>query len=173
MRFNNEELQLVFKSIKIMASGDVLLGLDVDRGLVDTLIERLGGELSDEARKRIELEVEDLVEEAEEFDLDYESYHEDYDFLSGPSYPYSETLKLLEKAIEEGKLAEIHYYTASTGEFRTRIVEPESIERRSGIPYLNAFCYLRMADRVFRLSRIKEIKLVEEKDEDNIGPNWI
>ncbi|MFP3951672.1 MAG: WYL domain-containing protein [Candidatus Bathyarchaeia archaeon] len=151
----------------------MLLGLDVDRGLVDTLIERVGGELSDEDLKRIEYEVDALVEEAEEFDLDYEPYHDDYDFLSAPSYPYSETLKLLEEAIEEGKLAEIQYYTASTGEFRIRTVEPKSIERRSGIPYLNAFCYLRMDDRVFRLSRIKEIKLVEEEDEDNIGPNWI
>lgn len=162
MKFNRRELQLLFKSIKIVESGETLLGLDVDRNAVNAIIEKIGREIDEIPKKEIEREIQELVEEAKEFELDFGRPRENFDALFGPSYPYSDTLKLLEKTIDEGKAVEIEYYTASRGEFTKRKIRPKSIERRDGTPYLNAYCYLRSDDRIFKLNRIRNIKLVEE-----------
>lgn len=161
MKFNKRELVQIFKAVKILQSGEVLLGLDIDEKTINSILEKLSIKLDEKSRDEIKEEVEGLVSEGKSFSMHQTSNRESFDFDRefGPNYPYSNTLKLLEEALEKGRDVHIEYYSASRGEFTKRRVRPESIERRSGVPYLNAYCYLRNADRVFKLGRIKTIKM--------------
>ncbi len=168
-KFTKDELEFLLKSMKIMEQGEVLLGIDIDKELITTLIKKLSKDISSREQEKIDIFVALLIKEAEDYRNAWESgddsYSEDssgdFDEEFGPTYPYSETLKILKTAIEEGKCAEINYYSASQGQFTKRKVRPESISRTDGTPYLNAYCFLRNDGRVFKLCRIKEIKIVD------------
>ena len=167
MKFNKKELLALFKAVKIIRSGEELLGIDVDKAVVDTLAEKFLKEIDAKSAQKIDKEIASLIKGAREAnqssdytesdDFDGDSFDRDF----GPSYPYSDTLKILNQAIENDQLVEINYYSANQGSFTKRKVKPENIERKGGTPYLNAFCYLRKDDRVFKLSRIKDIKVVK------------
>lgn len=165
LKFNKDELALMLKSLKIIENGEALLGIDIDRKLVSSLAEKLSKQASSGELKKIDDFIRSLIKEAEEYRNTRESvdsdYSGDFDEMFGPSYPYSGTLKILEKAIDEGKCVEINYYSASQGKFTKRKVQPKSIERKSGKPYINAYCFLRNEDRVFKVGRIKEITMVD------------
>jgi predicted DNA-binding transcriptional regulator YafY len=163
VEFDKRELTQIYKAVKILQSGEVLLGLDIDEETIDSILEKLSKRLDEESRDRINEQIERLVSEAMDFSMRQTSSEERFDFDRefGPNYPYSNTLKLLEEALEEGKDVQMEYYSASRREFTKRKVRPESIERRRGVPYLNAYCYLRNDDRVFKLGRIKTIRMVD------------
>ncbi len=167
MKFNKKELLALFRAIKIMQSGEELLGIDIDKQIIHTLAERLQKEINNKSAKKIDKEINSLIKEAGEFSKLPDSgggdneYGNNFDREFGPNYPYSGTLEILNQAIENDQKVEINYYSANQGKFTKRKVKPENIERRSGTPYLNAYCYLRNDDRVFKLSRIKDIKIVK------------
>ena len=167
MKFNKKELLALFRAIKIMQSGEELLGIDVDKKIVDALAERFQKEINTKFGKKIDREIASLIKEAREFSKlpDYRGgdgeYGDHFDRDFGPNYPYSSTLEILNQAIENDQKVEINYFSANQGKFTKRKVKPENIERRSGTPYLNAYCYLRNDERVFKLSRIKDIKMVK------------
>ena len=169
LKFNKKELLALLKAIKILQSGEELLGVNVDKEIVVGLIEKFLKEIDAKSAKKIDKEIVSLIKEARESSQlpDYGGSDEkDGDYFDrnfGPNYAYSCTLKILNQAIEDGKTVEINYFSANRGKFTKRKVKPENIERRSGTPYLNAFCYLRNDDRVFKLSRIKDIKLIKCK----------
>lgn len=156
---------MLFKAVKIMQSGEELLGIDIDKQIVDTLAEKFLKEINTKSAKKIYKEIASLIngaKEANQFsDCTESDESKDYDGDFGPSYAYSDTLKILNQAIKNDQAVEIDYYSANQGNFTKRKVKPENIERRNGTPYLNAFCYLRNDDRVFKLSRIKDIKVVK------------
>lgn len=145
-----------------MQSGEELLGIDIDKAIVDSLGEKFLKEINTKSAKKIDREIVSLIKEAREANQFSDcTESDDFDSVFGPNYAYSDTLKILNQAIENNQAVEIYYYTASRGSFTKRKVKPEDIERRNGTPYLNAFCYLRNDDRVFKLSRIKDIKVVK------------
>lgn len=164
-KFNKDEFLLILKSLKIIENGEVLLGIDVDSELVSSLLKKLSKDISAHDLEKLDGFIRSLIKEAEEYRNTHESrdaeYAGDFDELFGPSYPYRETLKILEKAMSEGKCVEINYYSASQGKFTKRNVQPKSIERKGRKPYLNAYCFLRNEDRVFKVGRIKEIAIVD------------
>lgn len=166
LKFNDKELLALFKAVKIIQSGEELLGIDIDKAVVDTLAKKFLKVIDVKSAKKIDKEIASLINRAREAnqfsDCTESDESEDYDGDFGPSYAYSDTLKILDQAIENGQVVEINYYSANQGNFTKRKVKPENIERKNGAPYLNAFCYLRNDDRVFKLSRIKDIKIVKE-----------
>lgn len=86
------------------------------------------------------------------------SYYDDF-WFERPRHPertYSttDTVPLIEQAIEEGFDLEMEYYARSRGEFTTRRITPESFEG----DMLYAYCHLRKEDRVFKVSRVKRIQ---------------
>lgn len=169
MKFNKKELLAAFKAVKILQSGEELLGIDIDKAVVNTLAEKFQKEIDIKSAKKIGKEVASLIKEAREVievnednQLSECTEREEFDMDFGPNYAYSDTLKILNQAIENNHVVEINYYSANQGKFTKRKVKPEDIERKRGIPYLNAFCYLRNDDRVFKLSRIKDITLVRK-----------
>lgn len=65
------------------------------------------------------------------------------------------------KAIYEKKKLEIKYQ-AYNGEITTRIISPKKTVEKEGITYIEAFCYLRNEERTFRISRIKNAKIIKD-----------
>ena len=76
----------------------------------------------------------------------------------------ADSLAAIECALAEGQALALDYYTAGRDEVTHRVVEPYRIERRStrhgDEVYLVAFCHRAQAERVFRVDRIRALKLV-------------
>ena len=66
--------------------------------------------------------------------------------------------KNIGNAIANGTIVEIEYAAGNTGRFSTRVIEPKSITVSENIRYVAAYCHAALAERTFRLDRIKEVK---------------
>lgn len=72
--------------------------------------------------------------------------------------------KKIRQALDGGKNLKIEYYTESRDDFTDRVVEPVALRNAYGYWYLTAWCYLRNEQRVFKLNRIKSMKIVPRKE---------
>jgi len=162
MKFTKEELMNLYRAVKILENGEGLLGIDINKDIVNGLVLKLKEKLPEKAGSDINQEIESLIHQAK-MALEDQDFHRDYDFdwEYGPSYPTKETMEVLNRAIVEERCVEIDYYSLNQGKFTKRKIKPHDIERKGGRAYLNAFCHLRNDDRVFRVDRIKRI---EESD---------
>ncbi len=77
------------------------------------------------------------------------------------SYSDRETFALIKRAILERRLVSFDYF-ATSGEKTSRTAEPMMLWFKHRSWYLRAFCHIRNAERLFRLSRIKRLKLLPE-----------
>jgi len=75
--------------------------------------------------------------------------------------PVEESLAVIQAALAEGRALEMDYYTAGRDVLTHRVVEPYRLEQRGEVPYLVGFCRLAQAERVFRVDRIRRIKIAE------------
>lgn len=66
-------------------------------------------------------------------------------------------LELLQWAIEAGHDLEVDYYSRGRGELTHRRIRPLRLEAET---YLHAYCHLRHDERVFRLTRMAEVRPV-------------
>lgn len=94
---------------------------------------------------------------------------------SGPAFAkYAEVLetggeaepnvsRTVRSAVEAGARLAIRYIARSTGETTERVVRPFNIHFYDGREYLEAFCELRGADRVFAVGNIEAILRVEDE----------
>ena len=73
-----------------------------------------------------------------------------------------ETLVPLRSAIGRGEQIDIEYYTYGRDELTQRIVEPSRIFSDNGNWYLGAWCHRAAAQRVFRVDRIRSVRLTGE-----------
>jgi hypothetical protein len=78
--------------------------------------------------------------------------------------PKMPVIDLLRRAIAEEFDVDMQYYTQSRGELTKRRVSPLHIEAET---YLHAYCHARRAERVFRMSRIAELRPVDGRA---VGP---
>ncbi len=69
--------------------------------------------------------------------------------------PEQSKLELIQRAIAENFDLEMTYYTGGRAEMTHRRITPHSLEAET---YLHAYCHKRKDDRVFRLSRIGEVR---------------
>lgn len=67
-------------------------------------------------------------------------------------------------AVREGVRLGIRYTARSTGERTDRVVRPFNIHFYDGREYLEAYCELRQADRVFVLGNIEAILPLSEEE---------
>ena len=136
-------------------------GTLVGKRVLDRVIKKLSEDFSEDALEALEEESEAIRSWLESGDVDTdESYYDDF-WPKRPQHPehtYSttETVPLIEQAIEEGFDLEMEYYARSRGEFTTRRITPESFDGEM----VYAYCHLRKEDRVFKVGRIKRIKKV-------------
>ena len=89
----------------------------------------------------------------------------------GTTDMYGETLKILQKAIEETLAVSISYLDRD-GVKTERKIEPHALVLKQGLWYIYAYCNLRNSFRLFKVGRIEKIKLLteifERKDTDDI-----
>lgn len=85
------------------------------------------------------------------------------DFSSWGSGEYEKNkYALLKSAILNSKMIQFDYYNAN-GEKSTREVEPMQFLFKNRAWYINGFCLARRANRIFKISRIKNLKITEIK----------
>ncbi|MGH3088618.1 MAG: helix-turn-helix transcriptional regulator [Rubrobacteraceae bacterium] len=75
-------------------------------------------------------------------------------------------VEALERGRREKRLVEIRY--PSSGELRTRSIEPALMSNIEGVWYLNAYCRYAEGGRLFRLDRILAATLLEERFEERL-----
>ena len=75
---------------------------------------------------------------------------------------YGETIKIIQKAIEENEAILISYRDRD-GEPSSRTIEPHTLILKQGLWYVYAYCRLRNSFRLFKVGRIDKIMLLDEK----------
>jgi predicted DNA-binding transcriptional regulator YafY len=75
---------------------------------------------------------------------------------------YSTIFQDINKAIMEKKQIKITYYSISNDEITKRNLDPIHLMFRGGFWYLIAFCHLRNEIKMFRIDRIKDLKLTDK-----------
>ena len=134
-------------------------GTLVGERVLDRVIERLSKDFSEDTQGTLEEEGEAIMSWLESGEVETDASHYDDFGFERPrhaehTYSTTETVPLIEQAIEEGFDLEMEYYARSRGEFTTRRITPESFDGDMVV----AYCHLRKEDRVFKVSRIKRIK---------------
>lgn len=81
------------------------------------------------------------------------------------SAPGDEHLGALRAAVEEGRVVRLVYRSGTTGETTTREVEPRALVGADGVWYLQGECRLAEGARDFRLDRIRELTVLDERVE--------
>ncbi|CCU78363.1 similar to transcriptional regulator [Halanaerobium saccharolyticum subsp. saccharolyticum DSM 6643] len=93
------------------------------------------------------------------------SYIKNYEIISEPFVDLEEhqqKFNLLKEAINNENKILISYYSMSSDQTTERKLDPYNLFFNNGAPYLYAFCHLREEKRIFRIDRIKDIKITEE-----------
>jgi len=72
-------------------------------------------------------------------------------------------LETLRKARQQNVQTEIEYYSGSSGQSSTRIIEPYGFVMFNGSWYAVAFCHKSREQRTFKISRIKQARLLKQK----------
>lgn len=85
--------------------------------------------------------------------------------LRGETRELASRLGELRRAVEERRVVEMEYWTASRDEVRTRVVEPYHLRYHDGAWYLVGFCQWRQAVRTFAVDRIRRLRVLEERYE--------
>lgn len=78
----------------------------------------------------------------------------------------SNNLSTLQSAITNMTLLFIRYQSVATGEFSERTIEPTALYHSSDNWILIAWCQLRQAYREFRLDKIEQLSLLDQRFED-------
>lgn len=76
----------------------------------------------------------------------------------------------LRRAVTNGTVVEIVYTTLSRGDTSTREIEPWTVFTSLGNWYVSAFCRRSNAERVFRLDRIQNVRVTEERFQPPASP---
>ena len=69
---------------------------------------------------------------------------------------------LLRQAIASNRQARLDYYVPTRDETTQRTVDPLALLTADGHDYLDAWCHLAEARRLFRLDRMHAVELVDE-----------
>ncbi len=87
---------------------------------------------------------------------------------SAESYQHA---ALLEQALSTDRQARIDYYVPSRDETTQRVVDPLELLSAEGHDYLDAWCHLAGARRLFRLDRMQAVEVVDEpRQEHDLSP---
>jgi len=93
------------------------------------------------------------------------SYIKNYEIISEPFVDLEEhqqKFNLLKEAINNENKILVNYYSMSSDQTTERKLDPYNLFFNNGAPYLYAFCHLREEKRIFRIDRIKDIKITAQ-----------
>lgn len=123
---------------------------------IEELIENLDEALPEDFKNIADEIVQDIL---------YSNLVENADAESGynlPMYNTDETMPTLERAITDHQSVDIEYYSMSREEVNQRKLNPFGIRKIGTFFWLAAYCHWRKEVRLFRVDRIKCIKLTTE-----------
>ncbi|QTL99151.1 WYL domain-containing protein [Iocasia frigidifontis] len=75
--------------------------------------------------------------------------------------PFKDIIEMIEKAMKKSITIELDYYSLSSDQLNSRQIDPYNIAYKNGAGYLIGYCHLRSAVRMFRVDRIRGIKLTD------------
>ncbi len=75
---------------------------------------------------------------------------------------HGSTVELLQRAVLQSRQVEVEYYSISSDSVCSRQLDPHSLFFRWRAWYLAAYCHLRGEIRLFRVDRIRSIRLLSE-----------
>ena len=73
------------------------------------------------------------------------------------------TLADLQRAINERRAVQITYHSLQRDETTTRVIEPADLTYSDSAWYVNGYCRLRQEQRSFRLNRIEQYQILNER----------
>jgi predicted DNA-binding transcriptional regulator YafY len=79
--------------------------------------------------------------------------------------PDPDIVEQIQRAVASASRLSIRYTARSTGETTDRVVRPFNVHFYDGREYLEAFCELRGADRVFAVGNIEDAREVPDEEE--------
>lgn len=79
----------------------------------------------------------------------------------GSNDNYGQTLKTVQKSIEENQLLSISYVDRD-GDVSERVIEPHVLALKQGLWYAYSYCRLRNTFRLFKIGRIQKLKVLSE-----------
>lgn len=82
---------------------------------------------------------------------------------AAPESANSGILETLRQARQKNVQVEIEYYTGSSGQSSTRVIEPYGFVMFNGAWYAAAFCHKSREQRTFKISRIRQARLVKQR----------
>ncbi len=128
-----------------------------------TALSSIGGPISERKISNTVEKMKGLLSEREGagFEEKHRRLYVDFSLLNGGERS-KEIFSLVEKAIDEQRLLEIRY-TSNKLKESTRVLEPMTIVFKWRSWYLFAFCRLREDYRLFRMSRLKEPRLLDSR----------
>lgn len=88
------------------------------------------------------------------------------DVAASPAVDYAdkvELFRILNRAIGESRQVEIEYYCFDRDDTNQRQIDPYYLFFKDGFWYLVAYCHWRAQQRLFRVDRIRHIRLLTEK----------
>jgi proteasome accessory factor C len=109
-------------------------------------------------RVAVEKIIQSLPDEARQL---FEQLASHYLIVAGSSA--TRHLTTLRQAAEQHREVEILHFAASRKKEAWRTVRPHGFYHKNGAWYLAAYCTQRQAERVFRLSRIREAEITDRK----------
>ncbi|HEY2428155.1 MAG TPA: WYL domain-containing protein [Acidimicrobiales bacterium] len=75
--------------------------------------------------------------------------------------PAPDELGVLQEAARRHRQVEIDYYAYGRDEHTTRVIDPHLVYSAEGQWYVTAFCHTAMADRLFRVDRVRRATMLE------------
>lgn len=114
---------------------------------ISSIMEKVNSLLPDSKKDTINKEIQKLI-------VDFSPW--------GGCCTQKEKVKVLKNALDENKLV-LFKYTNSSGVTLDRIVEPVSLVLKTYSWYLYGYCRSRGDFRFFKLSRLKELQVLDEK----------
>jgi predicted DNA-binding transcriptional regulator YafY len=160
LHVNEEELAVLLLGANVLQDLERMGGVLVERKTLSELVGKLVRELDEGSLVEIESEAEEIVEWLDDVEIETDpAYFSDFGWMEAPRYSTRETKPLVLQALQERRRLIINYYTASTGEMNRRKIDPLSLDG----DMLTAYCHLRQAERVFKLSRIESAQLTDER----------
>ena len=73
-----------------------------------------------------------------------------------------EVLAAVQRASTDGRRIEIEYYSFGRDAWARRVVDPHQVFNAAGQWYVAGWCHLAVADRIFRLDRIRSATVLDE-----------
>lgn len=167
LRLNLDEAVILLIGVRLL--GEMVESIEINgiahEGLIEALVEKVGGAVPEDLRRMSEEIVEDiLVSNLEDLAGSGERHAQDDEGeYPTPMYAIETTLPVLVEAIEQGISVDVTYYSMAKEEIGCLRLDPYGIKQVGDLYWLVAFSHDKEERGVYRVDRIKELQKTVQK----------